>query len=212
MKMKKYLSVIAASVMAASMAASAAATDYSANPSYPLPPSSPSKPVNNTNQPAAGTVPSNPVSVIDKSGVSSALRRNAPIYASYRDAGLRSDALSLLANREGSVLRVETNRYTAVIRGETVTKAKDISLAIKMTKSTEQGAMILRTEQKGEFGCTADIIISAKYYAQCGIDLKDAHVYFIDENKQVNDLGGVVTDKDGNIVISMTMGGKYIIM
>ena len=215
MKMKKYQAMLAAAAMAVSMAASAGAADYSAPPSYPLPPSTPSTPsapASTVNQPAAGTTPENPVSVIDKRGVSSALRSNSPIYASYRDAGLRADAMSLLANREGSVLRVETKRYTVVIRGETVTKPQDISLAIKMTKSTKQGAMILRTEQQGEFGCTADIIISAKYYTQCGIDLNNAHVYFVDEDKQVNDMGEIVIDKDGNIVVSMTEGGKYIIM
>lgn len=211
--MKKYLSVFAAAVMAASAAASAGAADYSTDPAYPAPPSNTlSSSDNSAYAPAQGKDPSNPVSVIDKSGVSNALRSNSPIYASYEDAGLRADAVALLAKREGSVLRVETKRYTAVIRGETVTDAKDISLAIKMTKSTEQGAMILRTEQKGEFGCTADIIISPKYYTQCGVDLKKAHLYFIDENKQVNDMGKITVDKDGNIVISMTVGGKYIVM
>ncbi|MCI7768073.1 MAG: hypothetical protein MSJ26_08885 [Oscillospiraceae bacterium] len=215
MKMKKYLSVFAAVLIAASMAASAGAADYSSDPAYPAPPSNPTAPSGNNDSlytPAPGKDPENPISVVDKSSVSNALRSNSPIYASYEDAGLRADGLALLANREGSVLTVETKRYTAVIRGETVTEAKDISLAIKMTKSTDRGALILRTEQQGEFGCTADIIISPKYYNQCGVDLTKAHLYFIDENKQVNDMGKIILDDDGNIVISMTVGGKYIVM
>lgn len=214
--MKKHLSAAAALALTVSMAASAAATDYAANPSYPLPPAVPSAPSGTaapvSTSSSAGTALSNPASLIDKQMVSRALRTNSPVYASYTDAGIKANALASLALKKDSVLTVITKRYTAVIKGESVTKAKDISLAIKMTKSSDHGALILRTEQKGDFGCTADIYISSKYYSQCGVDLKNAHVYFIDDNKKVNDLGGIVLDDDGNIVVSMTSGGKYIIM
>lgn len=208
--MKKGLSVILAAVIAASMAVSVSASDYSKDPGYTPPPAVPSAPANNTSP--AGSSPANPIEIMEKKDIRAAVRTGEPIYASYETAQLKSNAMAMLAGKNGGTLTVVTKRYTAVIDGKSVTEAKDISLAIKMTKSEAQGAMILRTEQQGSFGCTVDIHISPKYYTQCGIDLKNAHVYYVDEDKNVNDMGGLVFDDDGNIVVTMTVGGKYIIM
>lgn len=210
--MKKGISVILAAVMTASMAASVSAADYSKNPCYTLPPTTTSAPVNNNTTSPAGTSLSNPLEVIEKKNIRAAVAKGEPVYASYETAQLKANAMAMLAGKDGGILTVVTKRYTAVIDGKSVTKAKDISLAIKMTKSEAQGAMILRTEQKGSFGCTVDIHISAKYYTQCGIDLKNAHVYYVDDDKNVNDMGALNFDDEGNIVVSMTDGGKYIIM
>lgn len=207
--MKKALSVFAAAIIAASMAASASAADYSQNPGYTAPPK-PAAPVNNTVP--EGSDPSVPLEVIDKKNIRAAVAKGKPVYASYETAQLKANAMAMLAGKNGGVLTVITKRYTAVIDGDSITEAKDISLAIKMTKAEEQGAMVLRTGQQGSFGCTVDIHISAKYYTQCGIDLKNAHVYYVDADKNVNDMGAVVFDDDGNIVVTMTDGGKYIIM
>lgn len=208
--MKKGLSVILAAVIAASMAVSVSASDYSENPGYTAPPAVPSVPVNN-NAPK-GSDSSNPLEIIEKKDIKAAVAKGEPVYASYETAQLKANAMAMLAGKDGGVLTVITKRYTAVIDGDSVTDAKNISLAIKMTKAVEQGAMVLRTEQQGSFGCTVDIHISAKYYTQCGIDLKNAHVYYVDADKNVNDMGAVAFDDDGNIVVSMTEGGKYIIM
>lgn len=208
--MKKSISVIAAAVLAASMAASVNAADYSSNPNYSLPPAKPSAAVNSTVP--AGSSLAAPFEVMSKNDIKVAVAKGEPVYASYETAQLKASAMALLAGRDGGVLTVVTKRYTAVIDGRSVTDAKDISLAIKMTKAEEQGAMVLRTEQQGDFGCTVDIHISSKYYTQCGIDLKTAHVYYVDGDKNVNDLGAVSFDDDGNIVVSMTTGGKYIVM
>lgn len=211
--MKKSISVFAAAVIAASMAASVSAADYSRNPGYDLPPASASGTVNkNDNTPAPGKSLTNPLEIIEKKNIKTAVAKGEPVYASYETAQLKANAMNMLAGKDGGVLTVVTKRYTAVIDGDSVTKAKDISLAIKMTKSRAQGAMVLRTEQQDSFGCTVDIHISAKYYTQCGINLKTAHVYYVDKDKNVNDMGALNFDDDGNIVVSMTEGGKYIIM
>ncbi|MBP1547938.1 MAG: hypothetical protein J6A37_15250 [Oscillospiraceae bacterium] len=212
--MKKIISVISAAVIAASMAVTVSAADYSSNPGYSLPPAKPSVSVNNneSNGEKPGTALSNPYEVMSKRDISVAVAKGEPVYASYETAQLKANAVALLAGRDGGTLTVVTKRYTAVIDGDSVTDAKDISLAVKMTKSTEQGAMILRTAQQGEFGCTVELHISAKYYSQCEIDLGSAHVYYVDENKNVVDMGAVEFDNDGNIVVSMNAGGKFIIM
>lgn len=211
--MKKGFSVIMAAVIAASMAVSVSAADYSKNPGYTLPPAVPSSSSgqNGTGSPVGSSL-ANPLEVIEKKDIRAAVAKGEPIYASYETAQLKANAMAMLAGRNGGVLTVITKRYTAVIDGDSITEAKDISLAIKMTKAEAQGAMVLRTEQIGSFGCTVDIHIPAKYYTQCGIDLKNAHVYYVDEDKNVNDTGALVFDDDGNIVVSMTYGGKYIIM
>lgn len=211
--MKKGFSVILAAVIAASMAVSVSAADYSKNPGYSLPPAKPSSDTDKNNSVTPeGSSLANPFEMMEKKDIRTAVAKGEPVYASYETAQLKANAMNMLAGKDGGVLTVITKRYTAVIDGDSITEAKDISLAIKMTKSEAQGAMILRTEQKGSFGCTVDIHIPAKYYTQCGIDLKNAHVYYVDGDKNVNDMGAVAFDDDGNIVISMTDGGKYIIM
>lgn len=208
--MKKSISVIAAAVLAASAAASVSAADYSSNPNYSLPPAKPS--AGTSSAAPAGSSLSAPFEIMGKRDIRTAVAKGEPVYASYETAQIKASAMALLAGRDGGVLTVVTKRYTAVIDGRSVTDAKDISLAIKMTKAVEQGAMVLRTEQQGDFGCTVDIHISSKYYSQCGIDLKTAHVFYVDDEKNVNDMGEISFDDDGNIVVSMTEGGKYIIM
>ena len=212
--MKMIISVFSAAVIAASMAVTVSAADYSSNPGYSLPPSKPSVSVNNNDskKPKPGTALSNPLEVMSKKDIAVAVAKGEPVYASYETAQLKANAVAMLAGKDGGTLTVVTKRYTAVIDGDSVTDAKDISLAIKMTKSTEQGAMILRTAQQGEFGCTVELHISAKYYSQCDIDLGSAHVYYVDENKNVIDMGAVEFDNDGNIVFEMSEGGKFIIM
>ena len=217
--MKKSFSVILAAVIAASMTVSVSAADYSHDPGYTLPlgststSSGSSAPAESKNKTVpAGSSPANPIEIMEKKDIRAAVRSGEPVYASYETAQLKANAMAMLAGKNGGTLTVVTKRYTAVIGGDSVTEAKDISLAIKMTKAEEQGAMVLRTEQQGSFGCTVEIHISAKYYTQCGIDLKNAHVYYVDENKNVNDMGALGFDDDGNIVVSMTSGGKYIIM
>lgn len=225
--MKKLISAVTAIILTVAMAASAGAADYVNPPQYTLPsapaapsaPSKPSAPANPTmpndykKPPAKGTDISNPHTVLTKNNVADAIADGEAVYASYEQADIKSNAIAALARTNLGQLKVITKRYTATIDSSSVTEAKDISLAVKMTKNTKRGAMILRTEQEGEFGCTVTLTISAKYYSQCGVDLNKANVYYIDPvTKKVTNLGKVQLDSEGNISLSMTTGGKYIIM
>lgn len=222
--MKKILAGLAAFVMASSACAAVAAADYVFTPTYDLPPRieydlPPAKPVapgsnNNTNSSIAnieGFSPSKPINVADKEAVSRSLRLNKPLYASYEKAQIKSNALAYLARKKNKSLKVITKRYSVTIDGSTVTEAKDIDLGIQMTKKTEVGAMILRTSQKGSYGCTLSLTIEPKYYKQCGISVSDAHLYYV-EGSTVSDMGAVQLDKNGNINFSIKKGGKYIIL
>jgi len=66
--MKKIICVISAAVIAASMAVTVSAADYSSNPGYSLPPAKPSVSVNNneSNGEKPGTALSNPYEVMSK--------------------------------------------------------------------------------------------------------------------------------------------------
>ena len=110
--MKKSISVIAAAVLAASMAASVNAADYSSNPNYSLPPAKPTAGVNSTVP--AGSSLAAPFEVMSKNDIKVAVAKGEPVYASYETAQLKASAMALLAGRDGGVLTVVTKRYTAV--------------------------------------------------------------------------------------------------
>lgn len=217
--MKKLLSAGAAILLTCALAVSAGAADYSGNPNYSLP-----DPNANTSGrpdptqkierlPEQGTSLKNPAELITKESVAKAIKNDEPIYASYETAEVKANAIAVLARTNLCRLTVITKRYTVTIDADSVTEAKDISLAMNVTKNTKRGAMIINTEQEGSFGCTLNVTFEAKYYSQCGVDLNTAHVYRVDpETKKVEDMGKVQLDSQGRIEISMTTGGKYIVM
>ncbi len=217
--MKKAVSILTAAALAASMAVSVSALDYGKKPDYKLPPNT--KYGNNSIQvdkaepklPPVGTSLENPETVIDKNVINNAIENDSSIYASYEEAVLKANALAALARTRLSKVTIITKRYTAEIDSESITEAKDISIAAKMSKSTKRRALIFDTEHEGSFGCTVNFIIGSKYYSQCDVDLNNAHVYYvIEEENLVIDMGSITLNSTGNIVLSLTQGGKYIIM
>lgn len=220
MNMRKIAGITAAVIMTGTMAATAYAADYAVKPDYQLPAQTTAKPSETTaaaeqeeKLPPAGTSLKNPLELITKDYVAKALENDEPVYASYNDCEIKSNAVAVLARKEGGRLTVVTKRYTAAVNANSVTEAKDISLAINMTKNSRKGALIMSTEQQGSFGCTVEITVKPYYYEQAGVDLSKAHVYCIDpDTNEVIDMGAVKLDKDSNIVFSMTKGGKYIVL
>ena len=233
--MKKIVSVLTAAVLFTAMAATVSATDYGNKPSYPLPPSTAPSAPSIPSHPAAtpsGVTPSaphvskdtqtqskpgkgldNPVSLITKKYMTDAIAKDEPIYVSYDNAEIKSNALAVLARTRFGVLQVITQRYGITINSESITELKDINLGMKITKNSKHGAMIINTQQEGSFGCDVSMTVAAKYYVQCGVDLTKAHVYYIDpDTNMVIDMGGVKINTNAEIIINMTSGGKYIVM
>lgn len=226
--MKKIVSVLTAAVLSTAMAASVSATDYGNTPSYPLPPSS-STPsglrpagtpyTNVTRDPNAVTLSrpgkglDNPLTLVTKKYVTDAVAKDQPIYASYENAEIKSNAMAVLARTRFGVLKVITRRYSVTINSESITELKDINLAMDITKNSKYGAMIIRTKQEGSFGCQVGMAVAPKYYLQCGVDLTKAHVYYVDpDTNMVHDMGGVKINENAEVLINMTSGGKYIVM
>ncbi len=228
MKKTKAMGILSAAVLTVSMAATVNAADYAVKPDYTLPKHEPivSAPVTT---PSASEETSSSVytsmtemynisfksvaTTISDSSVKSAINRGKPIVASYDRANVKRSAVAELAGSTGSVLTVVTKRYAVEIAADSVTDAKDISLAMKITKDSNKGALIIRTQQKGSFGCTVSMSVPAKIYAQAGVDLDSAAVYkIIDGTKTAVKVCDIGIDSNGNITFDITDGGSYVIL
>lgn len=224
MKKSKALSALMAAIMITGMAAAASAADYGNNPGYTAPavPSSVGRPVD----PAAASVVrtentgSNVTAANDtvtktvtNRAVTVALEKGVPIRISSGIAAVKSNALAQLAKKGEGVLKFTANRFTAEIESSSVIDAKNIDIGLAITKNTSRGALILKTRQKGEYGCTVKYSIPAKIYTQAGVDLSSAAVYQVNRRTGVAEFySPLALDSDGNIVFEIYEGGNYIIL
>ncbi len=218
MKMTKAISIASAAVLAASMAVSVSAADYADTPNYILPEvqlnpggADGSTPAPSTDNAASSSSSAAVSTVVSENNVERAIANSKPVKVSYKEAAIKSNAIAALAKKADAVLKVETKRYTMEIASDSVTEAKDIDLGIKITKNSKKGALILKTNQKGEYGCTIKMSIPAKIYEQSGVDLDKASVYIVKDGKAVK-LGAVELDDNGNIILEISEGGQIIIL
>lgn len=218
MKKTKAMSVFAAALLASSMVVSVSAADYVDDPGYILPDINGNKTGNtgatpSTSATAESGSAAKETTVISESSVEKAIADSKPIVASYKDAVVKSTAVAALAKAEDAVLTVVTKRYTVEIESSSVTEAKDVNLAMKFTKDSKKGALIIKTEQKGDFGCTVKMSVPSKVYEQAGVDLSKAAVYKIDsKTKKAVKVADIELDEDGNILFEITDGGNYVIL
>lgn len=221
MKKTKAMSVFAAALLASSMVVSVSAADYVDDPGYILPDISGNKTGNTgatpvtseTAESGSSSSAAKETTVISESSVENAIADSKPIVASYKDAAVKSTAVAALAKAEDAVLTVVTKRYTVEIESSSVTEAKDVNLAMKFTKDSKKGALIIKTAQKDSFGCTVKMSVPAKVYEQAGVDLSKAAVYKIDsKTKKAVKVADIELDEDGNILFEITDGGNYVIL
>lgn len=214
MKKSKVISVLAAAVLASSAAVSVSAVDYGvALPLVTRPGSTGETPAPSTTVSADGTtttVAAHENTVVSANSVARAAASGKAISASYSDAAVKSNAIAALAKVDGGVLNVKTKRFTVSISADSITEVKDINLGMKITKNSKKGALILRTKQKGSYGCTVEMAIPAKIYEQAGVDLDKAQVYTINDGKA--EVYSDVQVSNGDIVFDITDGGTYIIL
>lgn len=218
MKKSQAMSALAAVLAVSAMAASVSAADYAQDPSFVLPDIGGFKAGNASESPAPSADSSSSTSakvstVISDRSVTQAIKKGTTIKASYKQASIKASAVATLAKTEGAVLKLSTARYNISISADSVTDAKDIDLGMKITKDSKKGALIIRTNQSGDYGCTVTMSVPAKIYEQAGVDLSKAAVYSIDTaSKTVVKISDVEVDGDGNIVIDLTAGGTYVIL
>lgn len=158
-----------------------------------------------TEQRTASTVTSRAVAV--------ALEKGTPIKIHSAIAAIKSNSLAQLAKVRNGVLKFTANRFTAEIEASSVIDAKNIDIGLAITKNTSHNALILKTRQKGDFGCTVKYSIPLKIYSQAGVDLSKVSLYLINRRTGVAELySPVEIDKDGNIVFEIYEGGTYVIL
>lgn len=215
MKKSKVMSIVAAAVLASCTAVSVNAMDYGvANPLVTRPGNTNASPAPaNPGSSSTGSSAAKAPTVVNSRSVAKAAATGKPIKASASNAEVKSNAVAALAKVEGGTLNVKTSRFSVSIAAESVTETKDINLGIKMTKSSKAGALILKTVQKGEYGCTLKMSVPSKIYEQAGVDLDSAMVYVVDpETKMATPFCEIEVDADGNITFDITDGGNYIIL
>ncbi len=225
MKKSKALSALMAAIMITGMSAAASAADYGEDPGYvaPVVPSSVGKPnydpaaaavVRSENTDSNVTVANDSVTkTVTNRAVTVALEKGVPIQISSGIAAVKSNALAQLAKKGEGVLKFTANRFTAEIESSSVIDAKNIDIGLAITKKTDRGALILKTRQKGEYGCTVKYSIPAKIYAQAGVDLATAAVYQVNRRTgRAEFYAPLALDSEGNIVFEIYEGGNYIIL
>ena len=223
MKKSKVMSIVAAAVLASCTSVSVNAMDYGvANPivtrpgntnATPAPSNTPSSGSSSGTSSSGSSSQGKAATVVNSRSVAKAAATGKPITASASNAEVKSNAVAALAKVEGGTLNVKTSRFSVSIAAESVTETKDINLGIKMTKSSKAGALILKTVQKGEYGCTLKMSVPSKIYEQAGVDLDSAMVYVVDpETKMATPFCEIEVDADGNITFEITDGGNYIIL
>lgn len=220
MKKSKVMSIVAAAVLASCTAVSVNAMDYGvANPIVTRPGNTNATPApanpesSSSGSSSTGSSAAKETTVVSTNSVARAAATGKAIKASANNAEVKSNAVAALAKVEGGTLNVKTSRFSVSIAADSVTEVKDINLGIKMTKSSKAGALILKTVQKGEYGCTLKMSIPSKIYSQAGVDLDSAMVYVVDpETKKATPFCEIEVDDNGNITFDITDGGNYIIL
>lgn len=175
--------------------------------------------------------------VISDRTVTAAIKRGTAIRASYNKAFLKASSMAALAKSKGAVLKIATARYNIEIDADSVTEAKDIDLAMRFTRyckdkdtnkvcsyckergiddkcdRCKRSALIIRTAQSGDYGCTVRMSIPSKIYKQTCLDESKASVYKINsKTKKYVKVSDIEIDKNGNIVFEITDGGTYVIL
>ncbi|MDE6591494.1 MAG: hypothetical protein K2K57_00320 [Oscillospiraceae bacterium] len=225
MKKSKVLSALMAAIMITGMAAAASAADYGTDPGYtaPIVPSSVGRPIDpaaaavvrqDSTDNSSVTVANDTVTkTVTNRAVTVALEKGVPIKISSAVAAVKSNALAQLAKKGEGVLKFTANRFTAEIESSSVIDAKNIDIGLAITKNTDRRALILKTRQKGEYGCTVKYSIPAKIYTQAGVDLAYAAVYQVNRRTGIAEFyAPLELDADGNIVFEVYEGGNYIIL
>lgn len=213
MKKSKALGTLIAAIMITGAIPAVSAADYGRDPGYTAPsvPSNVGKPSDTGSGSTAGT-PAKRSDVTMRS-VTVALEKGTPVPIYSGKAAVKSNSIAQLAKKEGAVLTFKANRFTAEIASSSVTDPKNIDIGLEITKNTNRGALIIKTKQKGEYGCTVKYSVPAKIYEQAGIDLSTAAVYVVDRRTGLAEFYSLLElDDEGNIAFELYEGGSYIIL
>lgn len=209
--MKKIISVACALAVTLAVSASVLASDYGAPPSYSLPAgveykeSAPSKVVNPAGE--VVEIPTISATVVSKSVITEAISSGAAVKMPSSSAVLKTSALTTLAKNAGATLTVVTSNYAVSINGKDISTPSEVNLSMSVKNSNN--SIAISTKAKGDLGLKMSVTITDTKMSAAV--LKKAKVYLITADGTIEELGPVAVDAEGNAVITMEKGGKYVI-
>lgn len=211
--MKKTVSAVSAVLMVAAVAVSAYAADYAQAPSFPSTPSNsvavPTVTVNSTINSAINDAVSSAVdSAVDASGDSEAAsgsEESKPVASvevnSTSHLRISASAIRNVANNDAA-LEIVAPKATFSIDSDDISKARSINLS--STISNGRNSTTIKFDSKKDFGAEVKITLTACKMSKAR--LAKACLYC--DGKKI---GPVELDENGNPVITVSKGGKYVI-
>lgn len=185
MKMKRTFAAICAVTMAVSMlGATTFAVDYSTGDSTAVAEDS----------------------AVTNAEIINAVHYNKPIEISDSGTTVKKHIVAEIAKADKPVV-FKADSFEISIDPDSVTDIKAIKLGMDI--QTNENAVTISPEMKGEFGLEMKVTIPAKNLG--GVDVSDAHVFYVDDNGKVKDLGAVTVNEDGSITVAMTHASHYVI-
>lgn len=206
---KTIASVIAATVMISATNVFAGAVDYGTKPDY----KEPEKVTDTT-----GKTDDKPAKFVTDDVITAAIKDNAVIYITS-DAVVKEDAIGAIAKSDVPVT-FEAEDYSITIDPALIEEvgAIDLSMEIGVFDSDDEvdgvavpaGAIVIAPAQKGAFGMTIKVTISASTVSD--LDTDNLSLYYIDDDGNVTKLDSdIEVNADGSVSISISHASKYVI-
>ncbi len=208
MNKKRIFSIFCAAAIILSVTSSVSALEYGEVPSFVPPNYNPGETTTvETTDDSGNTVEVSAIraETVTSNILTSAVTSGAVVKMDTSTAKIKVSAIKNLAKLENATLEIVTSKYSIEINSEDITTPKNLNLAMSV-KNTDN-LVVISTKQTGDFGLKMNVkvptTIPAAVLAKC-------HVYAI-VNGAVEDLGLVEVDEQGNAIIPMEKGGKYVI-
>lgn len=211
--MKKFSKIIAGVIAATTMVSAttviSSAVDYGNTPSYKEP--------DNVSD-VSGATDETPADIVTEDVVADAIKDGSVVYITS-DAVVKEDAIGAIAKGDAPVT-FEADDYSITIDPALIEKvgAIDLSMDIAVSDSEVEvagvtvpaGAIVIAPAQKGSFGMTLKVTISADTVED--LDTDNLSLYYIDDDGNVTKLDSdIEVNADGSVSISISHASKYVV-
>lgn len=211
--MKKFSKIIAVLIASATMVSAATvisgAVDYGNTPSY-------KEPEKVTEE--SGTTAEKPAAIVTEDVIADAIENEGVVHITS-DAVVKEDAVGAIA-KGGVPVTFEADDYSVTIDPALIEDvgAIDLSMDIAVSDSDVEvdgvvvpaGAIVIAPAQKGKFGMTLKVTISADTVEN--LDTDNLSLYYIDDDGNVTKLDSdIEINADGSVSVSISHASKYVV-
>lgn len=211
--MKKFSKIIAGVIAATTMVSAttvfSSAVDYGNTPSY-------KEPEKVTE--SAGTTAETPAAIVTDDVITEAIKNEGVVHITS-DAVVKEDAIGAIAKSDVPVT-FEADDYSITIDPALIEEvgAIDLSMDIAVSDSDVEvdgvavpaGAIVIAPAQKGNFGMTLKVTISAATVEN--LDADNLSLYYIDDDGNVTKLDSdIEVNADGSVSVSISHASKYVV-